>query len=203
MQDNHQQGTDFSSSAVPDFKSKHGASKPSLIQLHNKQSQSIDFPDARSDEVNAVVVIPSDSRASDGNTQKKHRKTHRRAESEVTALSSHALEAVHVPTGKTLSVGVKYNSEDVKARPESVNLSLLSDQPWNVKSSSTAVASKPKSNNAFAISARLNSQIDTRSAIKPSAVKKKKNPGVLFSFNTMLTKKQDRIDREKARFANK
>ena len=107
-----------------------------------------------------------------------------------------------IPTGNALSTGVNYNAEDVKARPESVNLSTLADQSWILKSSNTAAAStsaKPPN----AVATRLHSHVDTRAAIKPSAVKKKKNPGVLFSFNTMLTKKQDRIDREKARFTNK
>ena len=145
-------------------------------------------------------MTPGNS-ASIDKAPKKHRKTHRRAESEVTALSAHALDVMSIPTGNALSTGVNYNAEDVKARPESVNLSTLADQSWILKSSSTAAAStSAKPSNTVAT--RLHSQVDTRAAIKPSAVKKKKNPGVLFSFNTMLTKKQDRIDREKARFTN-
>jgi len=175
--------------------------KPQSAKKLQKQ-KSIDFTEtAQSTHVSGVGKTPISNFGAE-NAQKKHRKTHRRAESEVTALSSQALEAISIPTGNALSTGVHYNAEDVKSRPESVNLSSLANETWNLKSSSTAPASSAKANNAAA-GARLHSQIDTRAAIKPSAVKKKKNPGVLFSFNTMLTKKQDRIDREKARFTNK
>ena len=129
--------------------------------------------------------------AASGNAAKKFRKGHRRAESEVTV--SHALEAVPISLN---SIGVNFHEEDVKARPESVNLSALPDS-WNPKTSGNASGVKP--NHGTFLSNRLNA-IDTRSAIKPSAVKKKKNPGVLFSFNTMLSKKQDKIEREKARY---
>ena len=40
----------------------------------------------------------------------------------------------------------------------------------------------------------LDPQIDKRSAVKPSLVKKKKNTGVRFSLNYMLQKKQQKIN---------
>ena len=40
----------------------------------------------------------------------------------------------------------------------------------------------------------MDPQVDKRSAVRPSLVKKKKNTGVRFSLNYMLQKKQQKIN---------
>ena len=174
--------------------------EPQQPQLKKQASeQSIERCQSKSDAF-PTNVVPGIS-ATDGQAPKKHRKTHRRAESEVTVLSSNALEAMSISVGNSLSNAITYNAEDVKARPESVNLSALADKSW--QPGDIATPSVVKLHQAHLVTNRLRSHVDTRSTIKPSAVKKKKNPGVLFSFNTMLSKKQDKIEREKARYGNK
>ena len=46
----------------------------------------------------------------------------------------------------------------------------------------------------------LDPQVDNRAALKPSLLKKKKTLGILFSFNTMLSKKREKIQKETAKY---
>lgn len=129
---------------------------------------------------------------------KKSQKTHCRGGSEVSALLPHAFEVTPIQIGNSLPI--TYDAEDMKARPESVNYSALPNQLMNIHSSSTASASISQSLSNKSKSSRNNSDVDTRCALKPSAVKKKKPVGIMFKFNAMLSKKQDRIEKERSRF---
>ena len=46
----------------------------------------------------------------------------------------------------------------------------------------------------------LDPQVDSRAAVKPSLLKKKKTLGILFSFNNMLSKKRERILRDSVKY---
>ena len=52
------------------------------------------------------------------------------------------------------------------------------------------------------VSSRLDPQVDSRSAVKPSLLKKKKTLGIIFSFNNMLMKKREKMQKEMARQAS-
>ena len=43
----------------------------------------------------------------------------------------------------------------------------------------------------------LDPKVDYRAAVKPSAVKKKRNSGILFTFSNMLNRKAEKMKAEK------
>ncbi|XP_078485492.1 pleckstrin homology domain-containing family A member 1 isoform X2 [Ciona intestinalis] len=133
--------------------------------------------------------------------ENKPKKTHRRAESEVTYLPTHTVESAtsRIHTGKKYKPGLSLDGEDILPRPETrfkghVDGNMISMESQNhpmLKKSLSGSSSK----SANYVVNNLDPIVDVRAAVKPSTVKKKKNPGILFSLNTMLTRKADKMNK--------
>ena len=63
----------------------------------------------------------------------------------------------------------------------------------------SAACNNKKSGCENFVATHLDPTVDNRSAVKPSMLKKKKTLGIIFSFNNMLMKKRERVQRELAR----
>nr|XP_026693782.1 pleckstrin homology domain-containing family A member 1 isoform X1 [Ciona intestinalis] len=133
--------------------------------------------------------------------ENKPKKTHRRAESEVTYLPTHTVESAtsRIHTGKKYKPGLSLDDEDILPRPEvrfkghgDGNVMSMESQNHPMLKKSLSGSSSKSAN--YVVN-NLDPIVDVRAAVKPSTVKKKKNPGILFSLNTMLTRKADKMNK--------
>ncbi|XP_076813040.1 pleckstrin homology domain-containing family A member 1-like isoform X2 [Clavelina lepadiformis] len=164
------------------------------IGLQGSSQDSIGYNTCSNDSLDNILESPSLKIS-----EKKKAKAHRRADSEVTFLTTHTVESMtsNIRLGKQLYDPSTYHLENIQSGPETKVL--------NQRSSSVELSQSSPSSSRFPsanyVASHLDPKVDLRSAVKPSSVKKKKNSGIMFSLNTMLNRKQDRIKKEKTYYS--
>jgi len=144
----------------------------------------------------------------------KARPTHRRTESSFTILPTRVTgsSTSSIQTNATWRKSLDYELEDVAPRPESASALCLAHNDANNRRHSGDDVARAKQANRNSISSvksynsvmnNLDPKIDCRAAVKPSSIKKKKNTGILFSLNTMLNRKADKMNRPAPKKASK
>nr|CAB3264937.1 pleckstrin homology domain-containing family A member 1 [Phallusia mammillata] len=133
------------------------------------------------------------------------RSVHKRSESVVTILPTHITGSMYssIQQGKQLQGALLYNDEDILPRPESMHVPSTFNLFTEAHSSSSDRHKRPvsktssnASNKSYStVANNLDPTVDHRSAIKPSNIKKKKNTGVMFVLNTMLSRKGDKMEK--------
>lgn len=88
--------------------------------------------------------------------------------------------------------------EGVRRQPELGRVQSMIDYGEQMANNRHKSCERKVSSENFVLT-HLDPQIDNRSALRPSLLKKKKTLGILFSFNTMLSKKREKIQKETAK----